>query len=152
MSGKRSGLFALLILVLLLAACVRSPDVPVVSITPVPTNASEAITPDTDGIAAMPTPTLEEASADESEMVDETDPRQPDGDVETFWNDFDWDELQPTEQELWGVLGWDEESWLEETDPPASEEKTWDELTDEERDAAEQLGYDEEIWDATAPS
>jgi hypothetical protein len=151
MSGKRSGLFALLILAVILAACVRSPDVPRVDVTPVPTNASEAITPDTDGIAAMPTPTLEGESAEESGTADEADPRQPEGDIEAFWNDFDWNDLRPNEQELWGVLGWDEASWQEETDPPASEEMTWEELTDEERDAAEQLGYDQATWDTTAP-
>lgn len=146
-----SGLSVLLLL-LLLGACARSPDVPVVAVTPVPTDASEAATPITgSGMAAMGTPTLEGEAASDTEADESADPREPQGDPEVFWNEMSWGELRPTEQELWGVLGWDETSWDEEVDIPASEEKTWDELTDAEQDAAAQLGYTQEIWDATAP-
>jgi hypothetical protein len=79
--------------------------------------------------------------------------RQPyDEDIEAFWDRFDWEELCPPEQTLWGVLGWNEANWNED-DPtvPASESKRWAELTNEEQDAATQLGYDEASWNATAP-
>ena len=76
--------------------------------------------------------------------------RQPveGGDLEAFWDGFDWTDLTPAEQALWGLLGWDEASWQGEADEPASESKAWSELTNEERSAAEQLGYDETYWDS----
>jgi hypothetical protein len=77
--------------------------------------------------------------------------RVPEGDIEEFWDGFDWADLTPAEQEAWNTLGWDAESWDEETNIPASAEATWDELTEEEQEAAESLGYDQENWDAAAP-
>lgn len=68
--------------------------------------------------------------------------------LEAFWDEFDWDELTPAEQELWGVLGWNQVSWDEEAEKPASEEKDWDELSAEEQSAAQKLGYTQEYWDA----
>ena len=68
--------------------------------------------------------------------------------LEAFWDKFDWTDLTLAEQALWGVLGWDEASWQDEADAPASESKDWSELSDEERRAAEQLGYDEKYWDS----
>ena len=81
---------------------------------------------------------------------DTSEVRQPvqDEDLEAFWDEFDWTDLTPAEQALWGVLGWDEASWQGEADEPVSESKDWSELTDEERSAAEQLGYDETYWDS----
>lgn len=67
-------------------------------------------------------------------------------DLGAFWYEFDWTDLTPAEQTLWGVLGWDEASWQGEADEPASDSKDWSELTDKERSAAEQLGYDEKYW------
>jgi hypothetical protein len=76
--------------------------------------------------------------------------RQPDAgeELEAFWDAFDWSELNTTEQELWGVLGWDEASWQGEAEEPASESKDWSELNAAEQRAAEQLGYDQAYWDA----
>lgn len=81
---------------------------------------------------------------------DTSEVRQPkEGEeLEAFWDKFDWTDLTPTEQALWGVLGWDEASWQDEADEPASENKDWSELSDEERSTAEQLGYDEKYWDS----
>jgi hypothetical protein len=59
--------------------------------------------------------------------------------------------LTPAEQEAWGILGWDETSWEEETSIPASEEARWEELSPEEQAAATLLGYTQENWNATAP-
>lgn len=76
--------------------------------------------------------------------------RKIEGNPEIFWEQFSWTELNPTEQWLWNVLGWNEQNWEdEEADPPASEDKDWAELTDWEREAAKRLGYDAEIWDAS---
>jgi hypothetical protein len=86
-----------------------------------------------------------------SETSSDAQIRAPQGDIEAFWDSFDWAELTMAEQEAWGVLGWDETSWDEETSIPASEDATWDELTTEEQAAAEALGYTQETWDATAP-
>ena len=76
--------------------------------------------------------------------------RQPDeGEaLESFWDAFDWTDLTPAEQALWGVLGWDEASWQGEAAEPTSESKDWSELTYEERSAAEQLGYNQPYWDS----
>lgn len=73
--------------------------------------------------------------------------RQPAGDVEEFWDAFDWGDLSAAEQALWGALGWDEARWIGDADEPASEEKNWEELNDGERAAARQLGYTQEYWD-----
>ncbi len=81
---------------------------------------------------------------------DASDVRQPEEgeSLEAFWDAFDWSELTPAEQELWGVLGWDETSWQGEADEPISESKDWSELSEEEQRAAEQLGYDQAYWDS----
>ena len=81
---------------------------------------------------------------------DTSDVRQPaEGqDLEAFWNQFDWSELNSAEQALWEVLGWNEASWDGAVTEPASESKTWSELTEEKRSAAEQLGYTETYWDS----
>lgn len=92
-----------------------------------------------------------ELADEEGAEVGDTEIRVPEGDIEEFWNGFDWADLTPAEQEAWSALGWDEESWDEETNIPASEEATWDELTEDEQAAAESLGYNQENWDATAP-
>lgn len=75
--------------------------------------------------------------------------RQPEGDVNAFWNQFDWSALTPAEQDLWRTLGWDEDSWQGDADPPPSEGADWSELSDSGREAATQLGYGEELWDTT---
>jgi len=75
--------------------------------------------------------------------------RQPQGDVDAFWDQFNWTDLTAAEQSLWQTLGWDESSWQGEADEPASESKLWNELTTEQRTAAEQLGYDQQSWDVS---
>lgn len=91
------------------------------------------------------------ADAPESGAASEVEIRQPEDDIEAFWDNFDWADLNSAEQEAWGVLGWDATSWDEETNIPASEDATWDELTAEQQSAAESLGYTQESWDETAP-
>ncbi len=75
--------------------------------------------------------------------------RVPEGEVEIFWSEQDWADLNSAEQALWGVLGWTEASWMEEEPAPASETKKWAELTEEELIAAQKLGYTQDSWDAT---
>jgi hypothetical protein len=95
------------------------------------------------GLVLADTDTPEKASV---EAVSEV--RQPEGDVEAFWNDIEWNEMTTTEQTLWQTLGWQTASWQGEAEKPASEGKDWQDLTDEERAAATQLGYDQAAWDA----
>jgi len=90
--------------------------------------------------------------SDLSTILDTSGVRQPVGDVEAFWDEFQWEELYPSEQGLWEILGWDEASWRGEAEEPDPEYKAWGELTDKERTAAGQLGYDEQSWDATLPN
>jgi len=82
----------------------------------------------------------------ENTVVDVQGVREPEGNVEDFWNAQEWTALTPTEQILWGKLGWNQASWDEEIEAPDSEDKDWAELSDEERIAATQLGYVEETW------
>lgn len=79
----------------------------------------------------------------------QTEVRQPAAgeSLEDFWNAFDWKDLSAEERKLWGVLGWDEASWQEETEAPASEGKFWTELNEDERNAARELGYKAVYWD-----
>ena len=74
---------------------------------------------------------------------------QGDEDLNTFWDEFNWTDFTPTEQTLWQTLGWNETTWQDEVNEPASESKHWSDLTTEERSAAKQLGYGEQYWDAT---
>ena len=77
--------------------------------------------------------------------------RAPEGEVDAFWDGFKWAELNAAEQAALGALGWTDNSWDNDVDVPASEDKKWDELSDDEKAAAGSLGYDEAAWDATAP-
>jgi hypothetical protein len=76
-----------------------------------------------------------------------SDVRKPTGDVDEFWDEFDWDDLSPGEQELFGVLGWDQEGWDDDGEVPA-DDKDWEELSPKEQAALTALGYDEEYWDS----
>jgi hypothetical protein len=55
--------------------------------------------------------------------------------------------MNEDEQEIWAALGWDADSWEEETAPPSSNDEYWEDLTDAERDAATTLGYSQAYWD-----
>ncbi|UCF92687.1 MAG: hypothetical protein JSW39_00590 [Desulfobacterales bacterium] len=86
-------------------------------------------------------------SATESSPA-KADVRQPKGNPEVFWNKFSWSDLTAAEQELWGTLGWDQDSWDGHAPAPLSENMEWGELSAEERTAAEQLGYSRFYWDS----
>lgn len=73
--------------------------------------------------------------------------REVPGDPGLVWDELSWTDMNSAEQKRWAVLGWDEDSWEEEIDPPDSGDKYWEELTDSERTAAEELGYTQELWD-----
>jgi len=84
----------------------------------------------------------------QKEMTDEASAvRVPPGDPTEFWDAQGWEDMTKAEQALWGVLGWTEEAWNEEEQPPASEDKYWTQLRDAERDAAAKLGYTKDSWD-----
>jgi hypothetical protein len=76
--------------------------------------------------------------------------RVPTGDC--FWSEFDWDDLRPSEQNAWAVLGWNRQRWnsVSISSAPASESKDWDELTRGERGALTDLGFTQETWDVGA--
>ena len=76
-----------------------------------------------------------------------TDVRKPKGDIDSFWDKFDWDELSPSEQALFVILGWNQETWDDGDDVPSSD-KDWEELTTKQQAALITLGYDEEYWDS----
>jgi hypothetical protein len=76
-----------------------------------------------------------------------TDVRQPIGDVEDFWDEFDWEDLSSEEQSLWSALGWTQTKWDDDGELPY-ENKDWEELRKKEQDALTALGFDEEYWDS----
>ncbi len=76
-----------------------------------------------------------------------TDVRKPKGDIDDFWDEFDWDDLSEAEQNLFSALGWTEKTWDGDGDVPSSD-KDWEELSPKERSALTALGYDEEYWDS----
>jgi hypothetical protein len=146
---------ALLLSLLLLTGCGQAPAAPDVDEGD-PAILEEEGAPGTMAEEEAGDNTLDEEATEPATDEEATEPaadeiRVPEGDIEEFWNGFDWADLTAAEQEAWAVLGWDEESWDEETTIPESEEATWDELTEEEQEAAESLGYEQENWDATAP-
>lgn len=73
--------------------------------------------------------------------------RQVQGNPGEIWDDLSWTDMNSEEQALWGLLGWDEASWEEETDPPESSDKYWEEMSSQECQALEQLGYTQALWD-----
>lgn len=73
--------------------------------------------------------------------------REVEGEPSDVWDDLSWEDMNSSEQKLWSILGWDEDSWEEETDPPESDDTYWEDLTAKQREAAEQLGYTQESWD-----
>ena len=64
-----------------------------------------------------------------------------------FWEEAGWGDMTAAEQDLWKVLGWDEDSWEGEAKQPASEDKYWNQLSPEEQEAAAKLGYTKATWD-----
>lgn len=82
-----------------------------------------------------------------SAELDMTTVRQVSGNPAEIWDDLSWSDMNSAEQALWAALGWDESSWEEETDPPASDDQYWEDLSEAERAAVEQLGYTQALWD-----
>ena len=74
--------------------------------------------------------------------------RTPEGDVEEYWGQYEWDDLYFGEQQLFAYLGWSAEAWAGDIDIPESKYRTWEQLSWVEKGAASQLGYDAESWDA----
>lgn len=79
-------------------------------------------------------------------LWDETRPRRPHRDVDSFWHDQDWDDLRPAERHLFTLLGWSAERWAGTVAPPAPASMAWAALSPNQQAAARQLGYDEVTW------
>ncbi|BAQ61985.1 hypothetical protein GM3708_2391 [Geminocystis sp. NIES-3708] len=73
--------------------------------------------------------------------------REIKGNPGDIWDDLSWIDMNSDEQKLWSILGWNESSWEEDTDPPPSNDKYWADLSTEEKKAAEELGYTIKYWD-----
>jgi len=63
-----------------------------------------------------------------------------------IWEKLSWADLSANEQELWTLLGWQEEKW-DRNDAPASADKVWKDLNRQEQSAAMNLGFSQELWD-----
>lgn len=67
---------------------------------------------------------------------------------QNHFSSYSWDDLQFYGLDMhYTVLGWDEESWNGESDPPSSHGKYWDLLNDIERENANALCYFRDSWD-----
>ena len=73
--------------------------------------------------------------------------RDAKGDPNGVWEDVDWEDMSPEEQKLWGALGWKEDSWDEDEDPPAEDDLYWKDLKAPQQEAAQKLGYTQALWD-----
>jgi hypothetical protein len=148
---------SLLLALVLVTACGQAPIAPeeddgaILEEGAPGTMAEEDVADNTFEEEAEEAPEAVEEEVEEAAEAAEDEIREVEGEIEAFWNGFDWDELTTAEQEAWSTLGWDAESWDEEVNIPDTAEATWEELTEEEQEAAESLGYDQESWDATAP-
>jgi len=65
------------------------------------------------------------------------------------WDEIDWYDMDPQAQQQWMILGWDWDSWDDDSNvpPPPTERKLWFQLNDVQQDAAKILGFDEESWE-----
>ena len=75
------------------------------------------------------------------------------GNPSLYYSRYPWKELgvrifDPTAQDLWGTLGWNEDNWDKGGQPPASSLKDWSHLTSSEQTAARTLGFKESTWNA----
>jgi hypothetical protein len=64
------------------------------------------------------------------------------------WNDIEWRDMTPAEQQAWMALGWTGNTWGSD-DPalaPAAISKEWLDLSASEKQAAEALGFRRENW------
>lgn len=62
------------------------------------------------------------------------------------WNTQNWQDLNASEQSLWGALGWNENSWTN-GPPPPSNTMFWGDLSGAETNALTQLGFTQNDWD-----
>ena len=81
--------------------------------------------------------------ADASSSTTSEEKEAPDA----VYHDEDWSDLPDDIQAAYEALGYDEDVWCNDGDPPASEDKDWSRLSAAEKAAASVLGYDEESWD-----
>lgn len=65
-----------------------------------------------------------------------------------IWEDCSWSDLSSEEQELWAILGWQQDRW-DRNDAPASSDKEWSALSPQEQVAAAGLGFSEYLWNGT---
>ena len=65
------------------------------------------------------------------------------------YNFYDWDELvDDGVQEFFETLGWNNNSWIGNEDPPASDGKLWMDLSFEEKSAAEEVCFFKATWNS----
>ena len=86
------------------------------------------------------------------------------GNPSLYYSKYPWNELgtsvfNPTAQDHWETLGWDECSWdgcgdgcNGDCNPPDSNSAFWDQLDNSQKEAAETLGFEETSWNAPSAS
>eukprot|EP00980_Cylindrotheca_fusiformis_P019009 scaffold6374_cov121-Cylindrotheca_fusiformis.AAC.10 len=63
------------------------------------------------------------------------------------FDEYDWDDLPLRIQKAAQVLGYTEEMWDNDTEPPAAH-KSWSRLSSQEKEAAKKLGFNKQKWDS----
>jgi len=63
-----------------------------------------------------------------------------------IWEKLSWADLSEKEQELWTLLGWQQDTW-DRNEAPASADKFWNALSLQEQSAAMNLGFSQDLWD-----
>lgn len=63
-----------------------------------------------------------------------------------------WEDIAPSTQRYWKVLGWNAINWNSSNTQPLSEGKDWQDLTAAERKAAVSLQYDAKLWNEECSS
>lgn len=65
-----------------------------------------------------------------------------------FWTVMAWHDFNSAERAAWSGLGWTKQVWddSEETDYPASYQKTWSELAGKDKIFAAKLGFSSKTW------
>lgn len=66
----------------------------------------------------------------------------------TKYDNDDWEDLPVEIRKAYETLGYTEDIWEADGNPP-SEDKDWKELSADEQAAAKKLGYKEKSWNAS---
>ena len=74
--------------------------------------------------------------ADETTVRVAPDPAK----VNAYWDNIDWDQLTKAEQELWGLLNYNEPNWMGDAKPPKEDDYYFNQLSKVQKEAIKKIG------------